>query len=247
MVDTDTIYIVEWDLALQQIVPFIDGVKYVKRISMEADVEIAIVKKCLRQLLYYGCITMIDIFLHSNIYATTAQITRLAKDTALQSECAHYITKSGVAGPILGTPPPTSTQILALYCSVQPKWRMSDFCAEFAAVLAHIDVRRFITFGLIHGFLRRVHRYPIHVDRSGGTTILQIQRSPNLSFGMISSPPPMLALSGSTKQTSGIEQDILRMMDGEHHTDAICTNALVRYTDIETMVSKHQNCFVVHQ
>ncbi|KAF4145253.1 putative nitrogen permease regulator 2 [Phytophthora infestans] len=36
----------EWDLALQQIVPFIDGVRYVKRISLEADVEIAIVKVC---------------------------------------------------------------------------------------------------------------------------------------------------------------------------------------------------------
>ena len=34
--------IAEWDLALQQIVPFIDGVNYVKRISIEADVEITI-------------------------------------------------------------------------------------------------------------------------------------------------------------------------------------------------------------
>ncbi|KAJ0396195.1 hypothetical protein P43SY_001902 [Pythium insidiosum] len=129
----------EWDLALQQIVPFIDGVKYVKRISIEADVEIAIVKKCLRQLLYYGCITMTDIFLHSNIYATTPQIARLADDLRLQSECALYIAKTGHT-------PPAFAKIFALYCSMQPSLRMSDFCVLYAESLMNIDVRRFITY-----------------------------------------------------------------------------------------------------
>lgn len=31
-----------------------------------------------------------------------------------------------------------------------------------------IDVRRFVTFGIIKGFLRRVHRWPIHVDTVSG-------------------------------------------------------------------------------
>ena len=33
-----------------------------------------------------------------------------------------------------------------------------------------IDVRRFVTFGIIKGFLRRVHRWPIHVDTVSGNT-----------------------------------------------------------------------------
>ncbi|ETV75617.1 hypothetical protein, variant 2 [Aphanomyces astaci] len=75
---------VEWDLALQKIVPHIDGVNYVKRIAIAAEVDIAIVKSCLRQLLYYRCITMIDIFMHSNNYATTPKLHSFFNDPLLQ-------------------------------------------------------------------------------------------------------------------------------------------------------------------
>ncbi|TMW65334.1 hypothetical protein Poli38472_007976 [Pythium oligandrum] len=239
----------EWDLALQQIVPFIDGVKYVKRISVEADVEIAIVKKCLRQLLYYGCITMIDIFLHSNIYAITPKISVLANDLKLQAECALYVTKSGKA-------PPSFAKIFALYCSMQPSLRMSDFCVVYAESLANIDVRRFITFGLIHSFLRRVHRYPIMIDRA----VPQPQPTTR-AYGLPSAAsPPTVAMnapptsngqnkriSSSSKKTSQFEKDAMKMMNGEHNTDEICTNLMARYADLEGMVAKNPNCFVVHR
>ncbi|DAZ99905.1 TPA: hypothetical protein N0F65_011828 [Lagenidium giganteum] len=246
----------EWDLALQQIVPFIDGVNYVKRISIEADVEIAIVKKCIRQLLYYGCITMIDIFLHSNIYATTPKISSLAADPKLQAECAMYITKSG-------RNPPSFAKIFALYCSMQPSLRMSDFCVVYAESLANIDVRRFITFGLIHSFLRRVHRYPIHIDRNN-------QQRQTLSAA--SSPPPApVGLTPPTATTQGVagsnpsatlgnpkrsmasvkasqfEKELLKMMDGDHHTDEICSTLMIRYADLEGLISKDPNWFIVHK
>uniref|UniRef100_K3WCL8 Nitrogen permease regulator 2 n=1 Tax=Globisporangium ultimum (strain ATCC 200006 / CBS 805.95 / DAOM BR144) TaxID=431595 RepID=K3WCL8_GLOUD len=249
----------EWDLALQQIVPFIDGVKYVKRISLEADVEIAIVKKCVRQLLYYGCVTMIDIFLHSNIYAITPRISMIANDVKLQAECAVYITKSGKA-------PPSFSKIFALYCSMQPSLRMSDFCVVYAESLANIDVRRFITFGLIHSFLRRVHRYPIYIDRgSSGSSNQQQQRQ----YALASSPSPSALSPGTVPSSQSamggnaagvlkrskaasakamqVEKDVLRMMDGEHQTDEICSALMIRFTDVESLVQKHPNCFVVHK
>jgi hypothetical protein len=37
-----------------------------------------------------------------------------------------------------------------------------------------IDVRRFVTFGIIKGFLRRVHRWPVHVD-----TVTGVGRDPS--------------------------------------------------------------------
>lgn len=233
--------------------PFIDGVKYVKRISLEADVEIAIVKKCVRQLLYYGCVTMIDIFLHSNIYAITPRISMIANDPRLQAECAVYITKSGKA-------PPSFSKIFALYCSMQPSLRMSDFCVMYAESLASIDVRRFITFGLIHSFLRRVHRYPIHIDRGGSSSSSQ-QRQ----FSLSSSPSPSGLSPGTlTSQTANgnnntvlkrakaakanqFEKDVLKMMDGEHQTDEICSSLMLRFVDVESLVQKNPNCFVVHK
>lgn len=262
----------EWDLALQQIVPFIDGVKYVKRISLEADVELAIVKKCIRQLLYYGCVTMIDIFLHSNIYATTPRIAALAADAKLQAECAVYITKSG------RHPPSFNKIIFALYCSMQPSLRMSDFCVVYAESLAAIDVRRFVTFGLIHGFLRRVHRYPIHsisASPSPPQRTFVLTNSP--SPGVLTPPPNAAAASSSSsngangssgnsnggvlsskasKRVSGgivknpnpMEKDVLAMMNGEHHTDDICSALLLRYGDVESLVQRMpSSCFVVHK
>ncbi|KAG2775519.1 hypothetical protein JG687_00002920 [Phytophthora cactorum] len=289
----------EWDLALQQIVPFIDGVRYVKRISLEADVEIAIVKKCVRQLLYYGCVTLIDIFLHSNIYANTPKISVLANDPKLQAECAVYISKSGHA-------PPSFARIFALYCSVQPSLRMSDFCVVYSESLALIDVRRFITFGLIHGFLRRVHRYPICIDRTlPGSSPPQQQQSqqpqqqtqqqqggqqkgrpyalstnsPSLSgMNPISAAPSstqpggvganggvngngagasngaggnVASLTSSKRalvsKANQLEKDVLRMMDGGHHTDEICSKFLLRYTDVESTIQMTPNCFAVHK
>ncbi|KAE9015394.1 hypothetical protein PF011_g7633 [Phytophthora fragariae] len=288
----------EWDLALQQIVPFIDGVRYVKRISLEAEVEIAIVKKCVRQLLYYGCVTLIDIFLHSNIYANTPKIAVLANDPKLQAECAVYIAKSGHA-------PPSFARIFALYCSVQPSLRMSDFCVVYSESLALIDVRRFITFGLIHGFLRRVHRYPICIDRNlPGSSPQQQQQnqapqqtqqqqggqqkgrpyalstnSPSLSgMNPINAAPSSTQPGGgsgapgggsgngagsngaggnvssisSTKRAMAtkanqLEKDVLRMMDGGHHTDEICSKFLLRFTDVESTIQVTPNCFAVHK
>lgn len=244
--------------------PFIDGVKYIKRISLEADMELAIVKKCVRQLLYYGCVALIDIFLHSNIYAVTPRIALIANDPKLQAECAVYITKSGKA-------PPSFPKIFALYCSMQPSLRMSDFCVVYAESLASIDVRRFTTFGLIHSFLRRVHRYPIHIDRSlsaNGSTLQQQQQQ--RQYALSSSPSPSSLspgtvtsqnLSGGASGTSAVlkrakaasakanqfEKDVLRMMDGEHQTDEICSALMVRFVDIEAVVQKTPNCFVVHK
>ncbi|KAL7691953.1 putative nitrogen permease regulator 2 [Plasmopara halstedii] len=285
----------EWDLALQQIVPFVDGVRYVKRISLEADVDIAIVKKCVQQLLYYGCVTLIDIFLHSNIYTTTTKIAGLASDPELQAECAVYIVKSGRT-------PPSFARIFALYCSVQPSLRVSDFCVVYSESLAHIDVRRFITFGLIHGFLRRVHRFPICIDRkSPDSSPLQQHQSQQSQQAQqqsgqqkgrsyaLSSTSPLLSglnsvsvaasstlpgggvggmnangvnstsnglgsnvLSMSSKRAliskaNHIEKDVLRLMDGSHHTDEICTKYSLRYTDVESIIQVTPHCFAVHK
>lgn len=42
----------EWDLTLQQVVPHIDGINYVKRIAQLSNVHIDLVKRCIQHLLY---------------------------------------------------------------------------------------------------------------------------------------------------------------------------------------------------
>ncbi|RHY34278.1 hypothetical protein DYB32_001039 [Aphanomyces invadans] len=181
---------VEWDLALQKIVPHIDGVNYVKRIAIAAEVDVAIgtnphrelaeppfmlhdffvVKNCIRQLLYYGCITMIDIFMHSNIYATTSAVHSLVNDLVLQ---VRFSTRDGF---------------------------------EHHKLLAHIDVRRLITFGLIHGILRRIHRYPVIIDRLSS-------RPPQ----MLSSSPSTVSLQSATLTNGSNAVMAIRKAATPHH------------------------------
>ena len=45
---------------------------------------------------------------------------------------------------------------------MDPSTRLADFCLTHDTPL-HIDDRRFVIFGLIHGLIRRVHEYPIYL------------------------------------------------------------------------------------
>ncbi|KAI9895459.1 hypothetical protein PsorP6_019041 [Peronosclerospora sorghi] len=153
---------------------------------------------------------------------------------------------------------------------------MSDFCVVYSKSLASIDVRRFITFGLIHGFLRRVHPYPICIDRTSTPPPHPTQQTPQLnpqkqgsqqkgrSYGLsynslsLSRMNPVGAAQnqpcGNTSasnrnisKTNQLEKDRLRMMDGSHHTDEICTKFLVRNTDVELTIQLTSNCFAVNK
>ncbi|EQC27174.1 hypothetical protein SDRG_14977 [Saprolegnia diclina VS20] len=227
----------EWDLALQKIVPYIDGVNYVKRIAVIAEVELSIVKNCMRQLMYYGCITMIDIFLHSNIYATTDKISSLVEDVNLQRACVAYVAKDEDTPPLFPT-------VFSIYCALQPSVPVSQLWNTYQKSLVHIDVRRLVTFGLIHGFLRRIHRYPISIDRS--------QRQ-NMA---LSSSPSSITVAGSalnqqqriktTPPQTGLQNKdkVKRMMNGEHHTDEICCANMLRYSDLEAILAAEPHCIV---
>jgi Nitrogen permease regulator 2 len=58
-----------------QVIPHIDGVKYAKKISLDAEVDVEIVKRCVRALLYYNCVALIDIFQYSNVYTATDKVS----------------------------------------------------------------------------------------------------------------------------------------------------------------------------
>lgn len=68
LVDLQQIVTEEWDPAIRMVVPYIDGKNFVKRISILSDVQEKIAKNALQHLLFYKCVTMIDIFQFSNRY-----------------------------------------------------------------------------------------------------------------------------------------------------------------------------------
>ncbi|KAI9805850.1 MAG: hypothetical protein M1825_000464 [Sarcosagium campestre] len=147
-----------WDLTMQEIVPFIDGISSVRRIAELADADFELVKKCFEHLLYYNCLITLDIFQFSAIYAPTPDLAALVSDTAMQTECAAYIAKSAGQSSI---PIP---RLMALYTSLRHGQPLKYWCIEHKAQLLEIDVRRFITFGVIKGLLYRVHKYAVGRD-----------------------------------------------------------------------------------
>lgn len=53
----------------------------------------------------------------------------------------------------------TRSRIVQLYTSLRPGLPLRNWCIENETLLSGVDVRRFITFGVIKGFLYRVHRW----------------------------------------------------------------------------------------
>ena len=54
-----------------------------------------------------------------------------------------------------------NARLVQLYASLKQGQTLKNWCLEHNVLLAGIDVRRFITFGVIKGFLYRVHKYAL--------------------------------------------------------------------------------------
>ncbi|KAI9268234.1 nitrogen permease regulator 2-domain-containing protein [Phascolomyces articulosus] len=160
-VDLNHMMTVNWDLTVQKMVPHINGINHVKVIAELANVKPDWARQTMQHLLYYDCIIMTDIFQFTNVYAVRPEITRMLDPgkSSLAHECLEYITLPDA------TPPPLP-RVFALYCGLQYGSSVRDWIEEHQVSSLSIDVRRFISFGVIKGLIYRVHKYPIltHVD-----------------------------------------------------------------------------------
>ncbi|KAL2039324.1 hypothetical protein N7G274_007992 [Stereocaulon virgatum] len=153
-----------WDLTMLRILPHINGINSVKQISLLADADLKLVKKAMRHLLYYGCLLLLDVFSFSAIYACTAEISEFVENEKTQEECARYVAlrddNTAFAVP-RGEEGNTfsGTELVELYLSLRQGLSLRNWCHDHGEVVSRIDLRRFVTFGVIKGFLYRVHKY----------------------------------------------------------------------------------------
>lgn len=231
-----------WDLTMQRIIPFIDGVNSVRRISELADADYTLTKKCISELLYYGCVIIVDVFRFANIYAVNSELYNFVNDGAtattgggLQEECQAYISSTGR---LLDFP-----AILELYASLRQGLTVGEWSLENAERLKDVDVRRFIQFGIIKGFLYRVHKYPVRIDDGTGAVA-----TVGAATAAVGSSVDLHALALGNGETPGVAGSavggklgksmttgsgilmadrslpLLRYLDGAHHFDSICTD-----------------------
>ncbi|KAG6868718.1 hypothetical protein C0993_011656 [Termitomyces sp. T159_Od127] len=143
-----------WDLTMVKVAKFIDGTNHVSRIAYLADCDITLTRQAISHLLFYQVIMTIDIFQFSNMYTLSSSIQWLADEAHVRDECGPYVTK-------VGHSMPDWPKLLRLYSRMKPGKTVLEWMNEHNVHQLGIDVRRFTSFGVIKGFLRRVHRYPV--------------------------------------------------------------------------------------
>ncbi|XP_061414826.1 GATOR1 complex protein NPRL2 [Lethenteron reissneri] len=150
----------QWDLTTQQIVPYMDGYRHVRRIADEADVELNLVRIAVQNLLYYDVVTIVPIFQYSNVYCPTPGLQQLTDDKALQEECLAYITKPGHKRVSL-------REAFLLYSGLSPGTTVRDLCQRHSPLMQHVDERKLVQFGVMRGMIRRLHRFPLKLTGEG--------------------------------------------------------------------------------
>lgn len=62
----------DWDLTINWVVPHINGLKYARLISQSSEVDMEMVRACLRVLKHHGVLAFVDVFRYSNRYECTS-------------------------------------------------------------------------------------------------------------------------------------------------------------------------------
>ena len=86
----------DWDLTINWIVPHIDGFKHAKLISQSSEVDMEMVRACLRVLRHHGVLALVDVFRYANIYESTPMAASMlaGEQPKLLDEAYAFASKS---------------------------------------------------------------------------------------------------------------------------------------------------------
>lgn len=227
-----------WDLTMLRILPFIDGVNSVKQIALKADADYKLTRKAVQHLLYYGCLLLLDVFQFGAIYAPTAEIAGFVEDTEMQAECARYVAlPDDGGGDTMGDRKEVGgMDLVELYLALRQGLSVKAWYMEHEDKLVGIDMRRFITFGVIKGFLYRVHKYAISPSAVKQVKMMNKKRG--------------FSDKGMRKQRekSGKgEKELGEFLDGSHCFDEICTEFMVSERELTARLRTWGDVQIIHR
>lgn len=192
-----------------------------------------------------------DIFQFGAIYAPTAEIGSFVEDAEQMSEAVRYVCMGtyrrltenemtqhtheewGWRSAEVGI---DRARLVELYTSLKQGVTLGAWCTQHGILLQGIDVRRFITFGIIKGFLYRVHKYIVAPSASLVGTDADTrnddfqqaldERDINGYEGRDGGNGPWSSRRASMQtQTDLAHRDaqLAKYLDGTHCLDEICT------------------------
>lgn len=231
----------EWDLTMQHIIPYIDSRRYVGAIADEAEVDVSLVSKCIRQLVFYNCVVLIDIFQYSNIYAGTPRIHELLQNEELQRQCSLYVTQQG-------RPLVPAKRLFELFAALSNRVPYGTICLRHKTSEMGIDDRRFVIFGLVHEFIRRVHKYPV-LERKERT---QLKRSGPAADDAWSDTSrshgaELAGVAAAGAAAHDMRKRLYELADGTHHMDEICARVGRSQAELNLILNNEPGFYTVYK
>lgn len=110
-IDLERIVDFSWDPNMRRVVRFIDGVNNVRRIAALSNADYGYTCLCIKHLMAFKCIILLDTFLFQNIYAVTSKAaTFLDRYDVLAEQCIRYCYSGKETNPVKGLPFETDTR-----------------------------------------------------------------------------------------------------------------------------------------
>ena len=188
---------------------------------------------------------LLDIFSFGAIYASTAEVAAFVESQEMQGECARYVAAlndnvEASNNEFVGMEKKgeqqqgsedektmtllSGTQLAELYLSLRQGCSVKSWCLEHADVVGRIDVRRFITFGVIKGFLYRVHKYALATSMNKSSS----KRLTRANFNRSKQKEEEEQKKKKEKVAGEVENaELGKYLDGTHCFDEICTDLMI--------------------
>jgi len=101
-------------------------------------------------------------------------------------------------------------QVFRLYAAFGAGSRTSDICCQGDTAALGIDDRRFVAFGVMHGLLRRIHRYPIPIIMAPTGPGGDVATAPDGGVAATGTAPP------------GVPKRVHALLNGCHSEEEVC-------------------------
>ncbi|KAF2006753.1 nitrogen permease regulator 2 [Amniculicola lignicola CBS 123094] len=151
--------------------------------------------------------------------------------------------------------------LITLYTSLRQGLTLKNFVLENLTLLENIDIRRFITFGVIKGMLYRIHKYaittstfasiapaPMSTTTTATATIAGNNNDNGIAgVGVGVVEGGKLRLNSIVSSTHDVGLPLMRFLDGMHSFDEICTELRMSEAEVDRKVKGVGDTWVVYR
>uniref|UniRef100_A0A0N5AIV1 Nitrogen permease regulator 2-like protein n=1 Tax=Syphacia muris TaxID=451379 RepID=A0A0N5AIV1_9BILA len=158
----------QMDVLSQKICAKIDGVRCIRGIAKEVDIDPDLVARCVRNLQYYGVVSFLPLFMYCNTYVATHRLHEVFNNKELINECLEFVAIHDANGKRV-VPRPIFSDVFRLYASLRVGMKLEDWYKQMNPRKYGVDEKRLIQFSIFHRFVRKLQLYPVTLPKEEET------------------------------------------------------------------------------